>query len=224
MGPSRSGAYQGKGAVFHMNTALTVLIVVVLIAAAVIAFALFRINESRRLRARFGPEYRRAVEETGSTLRAEQRLASREKRVERFQIHPLSAAARTEYIESWRVIQAKFVDDPHHAVGDADRLIRDVMNRRGYPVADFERQAADLSVHHPLVVEHYRAAHDIAVRHSRDQATTEDLRQAMIHYRKLFADLVEEPQLAHSQGVGDADAVSSQVDGGSYRDASYREK
>jgi hypothetical protein len=211
-----SRAYQGKGAAFHMSSTLIVVIVVAVIVVAVIAFMLFRVRESQRLRARFGPEYQRTVEETGSTLRAEQRLSHLEKRVERFHIQPLSAAARTEYVESWRVIQSKFVDDPHHAAADADQLIRDVMNRRGYPVADFEHQAADLSVHHPLVVEHYRAGHEIAVRHARGQTSTEDLRQAMIHYRKLFADLVEEPQLARSQSVAEGNGQVNEV--------SYREK
>jgi hypothetical protein len=201
-----------------MSSTVIIWVVIAVIAVAVIAFALFRMRESQRLRTRFGPEYRRAVEETGSTLRAEQRLSNLEKRVERFQIHPLSAAARAEYVESWRIMQAKFVDDPQHALADADQLIRDVMNRRGYPVADFERQAADLSVHHPFVVEHYRAGHEIAVRHARGQATTEDLRQGMIHYRQLFADLVEEPQLAGSQSVRDGDGVSSQVNTVGYRE------
>jgi hypothetical protein len=206
-----SRAYQGKGAAFHMSSTLIVVIVVAVIVVAVIAFMLFRVRESQRLRARFGPEYQRTVEETGSTLRAEQRLSNLEKRVERFHIQPLSAAARTEYVESWRIKQAKFVDDPQHAVADADQLIRDVMNRRGYPVADFEHQAADLSVYHPLVVEHYRAAHDIAVRHARGQASTEDLRQAMIHYRKLFAELVEEPQLARAQAAAGVDGEVNTV-------------
>jgi hypothetical protein len=194
-----------------MSTTLTFLIVVGVILVALFALAWLRVRESKRLRTRFGPEYQRTVEEIGSAFRAEQRLANLEKRVERFHIHPLSAAAHTEYVESWRIIQAKFVDDPQHAVADADQLVRDVMNRRGYPVADFEHQATDLSVNHPFVVEHYRAAHEIAVRHARGQATTEDLRQAMIHYRKLFADLVEEPQLARSQGHRDENGVGLQV-------------
>jgi hypothetical protein len=218
MGRACPRAYQGKGAIFHMSVTSFVLIAVAVIVVAVVAFALLRVRESQRLRARFGPEYRRAVEETGSTLRAEQRLANLEKRVERFNIHPLSAEARTEYVEYWRTIQSRFVDDPQHALADADQLVRDVMNRRGYPVADFERQAADLSVYHPLVVEHYRAGHEIAVRHARGQASTEDLRQAMIHYRKLFADLVEEPQLARPQGAGDGDGVTSQVNAVGYRE------
>jgi hypothetical protein len=191
-----------------MSTTVIVVIVIAVIAVAVIAFALYRVRQSQQLRARFGPEYTRVVEETGSRVRAEKRLSKLEERVERFHIHPLSAAARTEYVESWRVIQARFVDDPQHALADADQLIRDVMSGRGYPVADFEGQAADLSVNHPLVVEHYRAGHEIAVRQAKGRASTEDLRQAMIHYRKLFADLVEEPQLARSQAMPEANPLN----------------
>jgi len=191
-----------------MSTTAVVLIVVAIIAIAVIAFALFRTRQSQRLRARFGPEYGRVVEETGSRVRAEQRLSKLEQRVERFHIHPLTAAARTQYVEAWRVIQARFVDDPQHALADADQLLREVMSNRGYPIADFDRQAADLSVHHPHVVEHYRAGHEIAVRQAKGRAGTEDLRQAMIHYRKLFADLVEEPQLARSQAATDSSVAS----------------
>ena len=187
-----------------MSTTVIVLIVVAIIAIAVIASALFRVRQSQRLRQRFGPEYSRAVEETGSRARAEQRLSKLEQRVERFHIHPLSAAARTQYVEAWRVIQSRFVDDPQHALADADQLLREVMSNRGYPIADFDRQAADLSVHHPYVVEHYRAGHEIAVREAKGRAGTEDLRQAMIHYRKLFADLVEEPQLSRSQAAPEA--------------------
>jgi len=186
------------------TTAVVLIVVVAIIAIAVIGFALFRIRQSQRLRERFGPEYGRAVEESGSRFRAEERLAKLEQRVERFHIHPLSAAARTQYVETWRVIQARFVDNPQQALADADQLIRDVMSNRGYPVADFDRQAADLSVHHPYVVEHYRAGHEIAVRQARGHGSTEDLRQAMIHYRKLFAELVEEPQLARSQSMGES--------------------
>lgn len=191
-----------------MSTSVVVLIVVAIIAMAVIAFALFRVRQSQRLRERFGPEYSRVVQETGSRARAEARLAKLEERVERFHIHPLSAAARTQYVEAWRVIQARFVDDPQHALAEADQLIRDVMSNRGYPVADFDRQAADLSVHHPLVVEHYRAGHEIAVRQAKGHGSTEDLRQAMIHYRKLFADLVEEPQLLRAQALPDGGVLS----------------
>jgi len=126
---------------------------------AVGAFVLLRVQKSRRLRARFGPEYQRAVRESGSPVRAEERLSKREQRVERFKIHELAATDRARFMDSWRLIQAKFVDDPKTAVVEADRLIGEVMTARGYPVVDFEQQAADLSVNHPFVVEHYRAGH-----------------------------------------------------------------
>lgn len=165
--------------------------VVVLVVAAVVLFYM-RTQKSRRLREHFGPEYERAVNEVGSA-RAENILENREKRVKKFDIHPLEPSARHRFVEQWRLVQARFVDDPHGTIGDADRLLGHVMVARGYPVADFEQQAADLSVNHPRVTEHYRAGHAIAVRHAQGQASTEDLRQALIHYRNLFEELIEEP-------------------------------
>jgi hypothetical protein len=167
------------------------IIVVVLAVAAVVLFYL-RTQKSRRLRERFGPEYERAVSEAGS-VRGESRLERIEKRVKKYDIHPLDAAARERYVEQWRVVQAKFVDAPDGTVGEADRLLGEVMAARGYPVADFEQQAADLSVNHPRVIEHYRSGHAIAMRHAQGRASTEDLRQALIHYRELFQELVQEP-------------------------------
>jgi transposase len=167
------------------------IIVVVLAVAAVVLFYL-RTQKSKRLRERFGPEYERAVSEAGS-LRGEAKLEKLEKRVKKYDVHPLDAASRDRYIEQWKLVQARFVDDPRGTVGEADQLLGEVMAARGYPVADFEQQAADLSVNHAAVIEHYRAGHAIAVRHARGQASTEDLRQALIHYRELFRELVEEP-------------------------------
>lgn len=170
------------------------IIAIIVVVLAVVAVALFylRMRRSRKLRERFGPEYERAVSEAGST-RAEAKLERIEKRVRKYDIHPLDAAARERYLEQWRVVQARFVDDPNGTVGEADRLLSEVMAARGYPVADFEQQAADLSVNHARVVEHYRAGHAIAQRHVQGQASTEDLRQALIHYRELFQELVQEP-------------------------------
>jgi len=169
-------------------------IAIIVAVLAVLAVAVFylRTQKSRRLRERFGPEYERAVSEAGGS-RAEARLEKIEKRVRKYDIHPLDAAARERYLEQWRVVQARFVDDPNGTVGEADRLLGEVMAARGYPVADFEQQAADLSVNHARVIEHYRAGHAIALRHARGQASTEDLRQALIHYRELFQELVQEP-------------------------------
>jgi hypothetical protein len=186
----------------HMTNAQIVLLVVAIVAVAVVTLILLKTQRTRRLRTRFGPEYGRAVQESGSAARGEERLAKLEKRVERFNIHPLAPSDRVRFVEAWRIIQAKFVDDPKGALGEGDRLLGEVMTARGYPVADFDQQAADLSVNHPFVVEHYRAGHDIALRHAQGQASTEDLRQAMIDYRKLFDDLVGEPEMARSQTVG----------------------
>src|SRR5215831_1290403 len=163
---------------------------VALVVAAVIVFYL-RTQKSRRLREHFGPEYDRAAKEAGNA-RAETILENREKRVKEFDIRPLEPTTRRRFVEQWRLVQARFVDDPHGTIGDADRLLGEVMVARGYPIADFEQQAADLSVNYPRVIEHYRAGHAIAVRHAKGQASTEDLRQALIHYRELFEELIEE--------------------------------
>jgi hypothetical protein len=166
------------------------IIVAVLAVVTVVVFYL-KTQRSRRLRERFGPEYDRAVSEAGS-IRAESRLEKLERRVNKYNIRALEPSARDRYVQEWRQVQARFVDDPNNAVGAADRLLGEVMAARGYPVADFEQQADDLSVHHPLVIEHYRAGHTIAVRHAQGHATTEELRQALIHYRALFDELVDE--------------------------------
>ena len=170
------------------------LIAITVAVFAVVAVVLFylRTQKSRRLRERFGPEYERAVSEAGSA-RGEAKLEKLEKRVKKYDIHPLEAAARDRYIEQWRLVQARFVDDPNATVDEADSLLSEVMAARGYPVADFEQQAANLSVNHPLVIEHYRAGHAVAVRHTRGQTSTEELRQALVNYRALFRELVDEP-------------------------------
>ena len=168
---------------------IAIVVVVVLIAAAIALWAYFR-NRSRKLRQRFGPEYERAVRETGGRRRAEEVLEKREKRVDRLQLRPLQSADQTRFLQQWRQVQARFVDDPRLALTQADALVSEVMSARGYPVAEFEQRAADVSVDHPLVVENYRAAHAIALRHRRGEASTEDLRQAMVHYRTLFEDLI----------------------------------
>jgi hypothetical protein len=165
----------------------------------VIAIGLIvKAQRSKRLKSRFGPEYHRAVEETGSTTRAESKLEKLERRVEGFKIMALSPADRANFLAAWQKIQARFVDDPRGAVTEADQLIQGIMAARGYPVTAFEQRAADISVDHPLVVEHYRAGHDISIRHKQGLTNTEDLRQAMIHYRTLFAELAGEPELTHS--------------------------
>jgi hypothetical protein len=166
-----------------------VLIAVVLI-GAVAWITLSRVR-SQRLRDRFGPEYDRTVHSEGSLRKAEAALEARAKRVASLHIHPLSQADAARFDQSWRGIQARFVDDPHGAVTDADRLVGEVMAARGYPVGEFEQRVADISVDHPDVVMNYRAAREIASIHAQGKASTEDLRQAMVHYRALFRDLLE---------------------------------
>ncbi len=175
-----------------MDTRIVIAIAVAVVAIAVIAaLALTRRRHRVHLKERFGPEYDRTLHETGSPARAEATLENRERRVATYNIRPLAHEDAGRYAESWRRVQARFVDDPRGAVGDADRLIGDVMQARGYPMSDFDARAADLSVGHAGVVDHYRAGHAIAVRHARGEASTEDLRQAMQHYRALFDELIE---------------------------------
>ena len=128
-------------------------------------------------------------------------LDKRAERVEGLHIRPLGPGDRARFVESWRRVQARFVDGPGGAVMEADQLLGEVMSTRGYPVSDFEQRAADISVDHPLVLENYRTAHGIAVRQTQGQANTEDLRQAMIHYRTLFEELVGEPELARAKAA-----------------------
>ena len=160
---------------------------------AAVAVLLWFVMERRRhvqLRKRFGPEYDRTVHESGSERRAEAELEARAKRVARLQIRPLSEADGVRFAEAWHALQIRFVDEPAAAIAEADRLVGEVMTARGYPLGDFDQRAADISVDHPRVVSSYRAARDIARRQDRGEATTEDLRQAVIHYRALFEDLL----------------------------------
>jgi hypothetical protein len=129
-------------------------------------------------------------------------LEKLEKRVDKFSIQPLSRESADRFRDAWRAIQSGFVDDPQSALTNADRLLAEVMLARGYPVADFEQRAAEISVNHALVVDHYRSGHEIAVRHAQGRATTEDMRQAMIHYRILFDDLLGVPETAKARGAG----------------------
>src|SRR5262249_8400483 len=150
-------------------------------------------RRSQQMRAHYGDEYFAAVDELGDRRGAEAELERREKRVESFDIRSLTPAERDAYVEHWRKIQADFVDEPGTAIARADDLVGDVMHARGYPVSDFAQRAADLSVDHPRLVANYRIAHAVALRHADGQAGTEDLRQAMIHDRDLFAELLELP-------------------------------
>jgi hypothetical protein len=171
-----------------MVTAIIVIAAVILLGALVYGFA--RRRKSEQLQERFGAEYQHVVTDTGSRRDAEHELASREKRRSALDIRPLERDARDDYTAAWDEVQAGFVDSPNDAIGRADRLVHQVMQDRGYPVDDFEQRAADISVDHPDVVSDYRAAHAISLRNDAGDASTEDLRIAMVHFRSLFDDLL----------------------------------
>jgi hypothetical protein len=172
--------------------AIVVVIALFIIAAIVVISS--RKRRSVQLRERFGPEYDRTLRTRGSANRAESELLNRERRVNSFSIKALSSPSRMRYIEEWSAVQRRFVDDPALAVMEADSLVNRVMTDRGYPMADFEQRAADVSVTYPVVVQNYRAARAIVQRHGRGQAGTEDLRQCMVHYRSLFDELLDIPK------------------------------
>jgi len=174
----------------HSNPTIIVAIVVVIAAVVAVALLLARRNKTLALQRQFGKEYERTVTARGSEREAQAILEQRQKRVAHFNIRMLSPAERDRYAEAWQGVQSRFVDDPKGAVIEADDTVISVMRTEGYPMSDFAQRAADLSVDHPNVVQNYRAAHEIAVRHREGRATTEDLRQAMIYYRSLFEDLL----------------------------------
>jgi hypothetical protein len=179
-----------------MNSAQIVILLVVVAAmiVAALVYMLARKKRSQNLREQFGPEYDRVVRKEGDVPKGERLLEFREKHRKTLEIRPLSAEDQTRFSTRWSEVQSQFVDGPSGAVALADGLITEVMQARGYPTTDFTQRAADISVDHPVVVENYRAANDIAQRRSRGQASTEDLRQAMVHYRALFSELLEERQ------------------------------
>lgn len=170
---------------------LAVLAVAVLALIAIGAWLYLRKRQSERLVQRFGPEYGRAVDEMGSRSKAEAELRQREKRVSKLDIVPLSPSDAARFSQEWKALQGRFVDNPKGVLVEADLLVRELMEKRGYPMGDFEHRAADISVDHPAVVDHYRAAHDIAMRDKRGETDTEGLRQAIVHYRALFDELLE---------------------------------
>ena len=175
-----------------MNTETAIVVIVALLVVSAVLVFMWRQRRTQELRDRFGPEYDRAVEDRGNRSRAESELRKREKRVDRLPIRPLQPDQRVQYTRKWNEQQARFVDEPRQAVVEADHLIEEVMRERGYPVTEFDQRAADVSVDHPRVVDNFRTAHEIAVRQERGEANTEDLRRAMICYRDLFRELVED--------------------------------
>src|SRR5688572_9513437 len=167
-------------------TVLVILIVVILLLVG----AAVMFSRRRALRQRFGPEYDRAVESADDRRAAERELRERERRHAELELRPLDPASRERYSTSWEEIQIRFVDAPEQAVGEADELVTRLIAERGYPTGDYDNQLAHLSVEHARTLDHYRQAHDIHERNARGEATTEQLRQALVHYRALFADLL----------------------------------
>jgi hypothetical protein len=179
---------------FPMNpTYLIIAVVLVLVIVGAILGAIFsRRNRSKHFQNKFGPEYDRTVQSAGNEKKAQAELNERGKHVDTLNIRPLSIGERERYQAEWTAIQAKFVDQPGQATVEADHLIMDVMKVRAYPVSDFEQRAADISVNYPALVSNYRAAREIAIKNEQHSANTEELRQAMIHYRSLFDELLKE--------------------------------
>lgn len=180
-----------------MSTLGAVILILVILAAAALVYYGWRTERSKKLRSHFGPEYEHAVREYGTRGQAERSLEARQERVERIHIRPLSELERDQFAERWRRVQSTFVDDPVQSIRQADGLVGEVMSVRGYPMAEFDRRAEDVSVDHPRVVKNYRSAHDIAMRVNDKGTSTEDLRQALVYYRDLFDELLE----AHVSGL-----------------------
>lgn len=175
-----------------MNTTTIIIVVAVIVIVGVILALIFsRRNRSKQLHEKFGSEYDHTIETMGSEKKAQTELNERQKHVETLDIHPLSVSQHDQYLADWTAVQSKFVDEPGQAINDADRLIMEVMQLRGYPVSDFEQRAADISVKYPALVTNYRGAREIANKNKEGQANTEELRQAMIYYRSLFDELLK---------------------------------
>ena len=174
-----------------LNTQTLILVIAVaVILVGVVGWLVWRRQQSKRLEQRFGPEYEATVKRLGSKGKAEAELRQREKRAATFELVALSPTEATRFSQTWTRLQTSFVDDPKGVLIEADRLVRELLLKRGYPVADFELRAADISVDHPTVVNNYRAAQRIVSTDQRGEATTEDLRKAVVHFRALFDELL----------------------------------
>ncbi|MFC0098067.1 hypothetical protein ACFFKH_11055 [Micromonospora marina] len=180
------------------STQVVVIVIVVAVIAALVAVAVVA-SRRRALRERFGPEYDRVVAEQDSRSAAERELRERERRHAELELTPLSPESRARYAAAWEELQVRFVDSPAETVGDADELVSRLIAERGYPTGDFSDQIAHLSVEHARTLTHYRDAHEIRQRNERGEAGTEDLRQALVHYRALFADLLGADPVAPQQ-------------------------
>jgi len=188
------------------TTQLVLVAVIFLIIGGVIAMAAMRVQRTRRLKDRFGPEYERAINEMGDKRQAESELEARLAHVNTLKIRPLTADEVNRYALDWQSTQTEFVDEPLTALQKADRLIRDVMKARGYPVEDFEQRAADISVDYPELVTDYRGLHLIAVKEAEDEVSTEEMRQAMIHGRALFENLIK-PEPAEEEATAQKEKI-----------------
>ncbi|MFJ5798530.1 hypothetical protein [Streptomyces decoyicus] len=180
---------------------LIAIIVPIVVVLLVCALAASVIKRRRRLQARFGPEYERTVKAKGSRRAAERDLRAREQRHDALHIKELPPSARDRYAHEWGQVQERFVDQPEDAVHDADRLVTSLMSDRGYPTEGLDQQLSDLSVEHGRTLEHYRAAHEVNRRSTRQEATTEELRGAMVHYRALFTELLHNGQTSRQNGA-----------------------
>jgi len=182
----------------QMNPEVLIFAVAAVVVLIVVAFVLLRFSKrgSKRDFARhYGEEYQRLVAETGSKEKAEERLIAREQRVASYHLHSLDRKAQERYEVQWKNAQAAFIEDPKASLSKAGDVLDKVLSEQGYPKADFDRLSADLSVNHPAVVKDFREAHEIALKNKEGKTTTEDLRQAMIHYKALFAALITDPNL-----------------------------
>jgi hypothetical protein len=182
-----------------MNTVILAVALIAVVLGVVVWFVMQK-QRSSKLRQRFGPEYDRTVNEYGGRAKAEAELKKREARVAKLTIIPLTTADAARFSQAWRELQGRFIDNPKGVVAEADNLVRELMLKRGYPMADFEIRAADISVDHPGVVATYRAAQTVAARDLRGEADTEELRKAVVHYRTLFDELLEVTPVTNPPG------------------------
>jgi hypothetical protein len=180
-----------------------VIVVVAAIVVLAVVWSATRAKRSRDLKDSFGREYDRTVDQAGDRRAAERELRDRQKQYEELELRPLPPESRERYIRRWQSTQTRFVDDPKGAVGEADTLVQEVMRERGFPTEDFERRVADISVAHPELVEKYRTAHGIAEASERGEASTEDMRHSVRHYRALFAELLDVEDDSEVENVDD---------------------
>jgi uncharacterized protein YneF (UPF0154 family) len=183
-------------------TIIIIVVLVVVIAGVILGLVFARRNRSDKFHKDFGPEYDRTVQTMGGEKKAQTELNERQKHVKTLEIRPLSVSEHDRYLAEWTAVQSKFVDEPGQAIVDADHLIMEVMQIRGYPVSDFEQRAADISVKYPTLVSNYRGAREIAIKNKENLANTEELRQAMIYYRSLFDELLKSESVVVEEKKG----------------------